>query len=67
MRKIVVLIILILLLLTALVVGSISGNHSDKAELDNEEDKCKVQSGYTEKSWKEHLSHHPDIYKECLS
>lgn len=31
------------------------------------EDKCKPGSGYTEESWKEHMSHHPDIYKECLS
>ena len=24
-------------------------------------------SGYTEESWREHMSHHPSIYKECLS
>ena len=33
------------------------------------EDKCSPPAGsdYTEESWREHMSHHPDIYKECLS
>ena len=31
------------------------------------EDKCKPAQGYTEQSWKEHMSHHPDVYKECLT
>ena len=30
------------------------------------EDKCKAPEGYTEEEWKEHMSHHPDQYKECL-
>ncbi len=30
-------------------------------------DKCTPAPGYTEESWREHMSHHPDIYKECLS
>ncbi len=29
-------------------------------------DKCKPGPGYTEESWKEHMSHHPNIYRECL-
>ena len=29
-------------------------------------DKCKVPPGYDEKQWREHLSHHPDRYAECL-
>ncbi len=29
-------------------------------------DKCKTTAGYTEQEWREHMSHHPDIYKECL-
>lgn len=32
-----------------------------------ERDKCAVPAGYTAESWKEHMSHHPDRYKECLS
>lgn len=30
-------------------------------------EKCTPQPGYTEESWKEHMSHHPNIYKECLT
>ena len=30
------------------------------------EDKCSPAPGYTEESWREHMSHHPDIYAECL-
>lgn len=33
----------------------------------NIEDKCKPAPGYTEESWREHMGHHPDIYKECLT
>ena len=31
-------------------------------------DKCSppASSGYTEESWREHMSHHPSIYSECL-
>ena len=31
------------------------------------EDKCKPASGYTEESWREHMSHHPNIYGDCLT
>ena len=33
------------------------------------EDKCSPPPGssYTEQSWKEHMGHHPEIYKECLT
>ena len=27
---------------------------------------CAVPPGYTNESWYEHMSHHPDRYKECL-
>lgn len=30
-------------------------------------DKCRPQQGYTEESWREHMGHHSDIYKECLN
>ena len=29
-------------------------------------DICQPAPGYTQKSWQEHMSHHPNIYKECL-
>ncbi len=30
-------------------------------------DKCIPKPGYTEQEWKEHMGHHPNIYKECLT
>jgi hypothetical protein len=32
------------------------------------EDICSppIGSGYTEELWREHMSHHPNIYKDCL-
>lgn len=30
-------------------------------------EKCKPQPGYTEESWREHMGHHPNIYRECLT
>lgn len=32
----------------------------------NDSDKCAVPDGYTEEAWYEHMSHHPNIYGECL-
>jgi len=29
--------------------------------------KCETPAGYTDQEWKEHMSHHPDQYKECLT
>lgn len=33
------------------------------SELNN---KCATPSGYTDGTWREHMSHHPDRYAECL-
>ncbi len=30
-------------------------------------DKCQAPKGYSDQEWKEHMGHHPDIYKECLT
>ena len=38
-----------------------------KDKLDSGEDICKPQPGYTEEEWREHMGHHPDIYKRCLT
>ena len=32
----------------------------------NSENKCTSAPGYDAISWKEHMSHHPNIYKDCL-
>ncbi|MBS3066878.1 hypothetical protein J4205_03555 [Candidatus Pacearchaeota archaeon] len=29
-------------------------------------EKCQTPPSYTKESWREHMGHHPDIYKECL-
>ena len=29
--------------------------------------KCETPEGYTDREWKEHMGHHPDQYKECLT
>ena len=30
------------------------------------EDKCSPPPGKTLEEWKEHMGHHPDVYKDCL-
>jgi len=36
--------------------------------LDSEmSDKCETPEGYTDESWQEHMSHHPDRYRECFT
>ncbi len=35
-----------------------------RAELQN---KCETPPDYTDEEWRQHMSHHPDQYKECLA
>jgi hypothetical protein len=30
------------------------------------EDPCATPEGYTDESWRQHMSHHPDVYKDCV-
>ena len=30
-------------------------------------DKCATPEGYTDQQWRDHMSHHPDRYAECLN
>jgi len=30
-------------------------------------DPCQPEPGYTQEEWEEHMSHHPDQYKDCLT
>lgn len=32
----------------------------------NGEDKCIAPPGQTQEEWEEHMSHHPNVYKDCL-
>jgi len=65
---IVALVIIIIILLATLSWTFIGVKKSIKtpSDLNKGGDKCAVQEGYDEKEWKEHMSHHPDQYKECL-
>lgn len=29
-------------------------------------DLCNPAPGYTEESWREHMGHHPETYRDCL-
>ena len=32
----------------------------------NPTDICATPEGYTDEAWREHMSHHPDMYAECF-
>ena len=57
------LLILGLLLLTFFPGTIQAWKDSGKSDLE----KCKPAAGYTEEAWQEHMGHHPNIYKECLT
>lgn len=61
---ILVIILIVGLLLLTIFPGMI---HTWKDSGKPGEDICKPGPGYTEESWREHMSHHPNIYKDCLT
>ncbi len=58
-------IVILLLLLFTLYPGMI---YAIKDSGKSGTDICQPPAGssYTEESWREHMSHHPNIYKQCL-
>lgn len=62
-RYVVLAILIICLLLLTLFPGV---THTIKDSGNSVEDKCSPGPGYTEESWREHMSHHPNVYAECL-
>jgi len=63
----VILAILILgLLLLTLFPGIVNAIKDSGSNGNAIEDKCSPDPGYTEESWAEHMSHHPNIYAECF-
>lgn len=64
---IIIVFLLVILLLMAFFPKKILGGFGSIGPVKSGEDKCKPERGYTEESWREHMGHHPDIYKECLS
>ncbi len=47
-------------------VANTAENFNTFKAAENQQDKCATPSGYTDEQWKEHMGHHPDLYKECL-
>ena len=67
----------VLLLVIVIAIGfGVSGAYSSAGHTDarfqtaisaqNSDDKCATPSGYTDEQWREHMGHHPDLYRECL-
>ena len=42
------------------------GNNYQKAVSSELSDICATPPGYTDESWRQHISHHPDRYAQCL-
>lgn len=74
MKKLeVVIIATILLVALVMLVVSLGVIFTDYTQKDYNEfisdeqgDKCQTPPGYTDQEWREHMSHHPDRYIECL-
>ena len=67
-KKIILYVIIGLVILGLVLLTFFSGQIlAWKDSFSSGDDKCKPAPGYTEESWREHMGHHPDIYKECLS
>ncbi len=67
-KRIIIYIVLVILIVGLLVMTFFPGIiYAAKDGGNSGIDKCKPEQGYTEESWREHMGHHPEIYKECLS
>ncbi|MBI4174693.1 MAG: hypothetical protein HY517_03535 [Candidatus Aenigmarchaeota archaeon] len=41
-------------------------NYQKAMQAQNPDDICATPEGYSDESWREHMSHHPDMYAECF-
>ena len=41
-------------------------NYAQAKQAEDPSNPCAAPAGYTEETWREHMSHHPDQYKQCL-
>lgn len=41
-------------------------NYKKAMAAQNNSDICKAPAGYTQDQWNTHMSHHPNIYSQCL-
>jgi hypothetical protein len=69
MDKKIILYVILGILLLGLIVFTLFPNmiHALKDSRADGEDKCSPPPGQSEEAWREHMSHHPDIYKECFN
>lgn len=50
------------------VTGSVSQplDYNQAKQAEDPANPCVPPAGYTEETWREHMGHHPDQYKQCL-
>jgi len=48
-------------------ITKLNENYKKALSAEISSDICATPLGYTDEQWKEHMSHHPDRYKQCLS
>ena len=41
-------------------------NYQKAVSAQNPADICATPQGYTDEQWRTHMSHHPDMYAQCL-
>ena len=41
-------------------------NNAQAKQAEDPSNPCVPPPGYTEEAWRQHMSHHPDQYKQCL-
>lgn len=69
-----VLYVIMVILITALMWSIFSlmqknyfgADYNKAMQSENKENICATPQGYTDQEWREHMGHHPDIFKECL-
>lgn len=68
-KKIIVLYVLIGILILTLISFTIFPGmiYAVKDSGETSADICEPGPGYNEEEWLEHMNHHPNIYKECLT
>lgn len=68
MNKNIILYVIVGLLLLGILIMTFFPNmiYAFKDSGKSGEDLCKVPEGQTEEGWREHMSHHPNVYAECL-
>lgn len=71
----IVLVVLLVLAIILFIVAAYSvvtlathfgSNYQKALAAENQSNICATPAGYTDEQWRTHMSHHPDMYKQCL-